>query len=641
MRDDGDARWPAVTRPPLVRHLPTLPLIATALAVTVLAWPVPANRTHTLDHAWMIGLHQAASQQLGFGVDIVFTYGPLGFLAWPTPFVGPTSALAFGVTLAIYAAVSIVLLAAARRRMPLLPAAVVALALARGLLIVEPFEALQLILFAVCLDLLARGSVARSRAYAPVLGAVAGAILLGKLSTGVFGAAFGLLAVVSTAPRPGRGLAVFATSGTAVFLGLWLVVGQPLADLPAYVRGSLQIISGYSDAMQPSMSIRDVAFPAFVAVGAVLVLAAWWTSDDWSRKRRLALAAAVGLLVFSMWKFHPAAAITILALASFVALLGGGTTGRRLVVGCAVVVLAAMVVTPRPLVQYLDAPSSVERFVRQASTAGRWWSWSRSAESTSASLRQQLDVPPDLVAQLTGKTVHIDPWSADVATALPEMRWQPMPIFQTYSAYTPYLDDLNAASLRAPDRPQRILRESTGSASGSRRANDVGIRGRFYWQESPAAAVERLCRYRELGVSARWQVLGATGEACGPERAIGTVSAVWGESVEVPDPPSPEDMVVVRIRGVNSGLVPRARATLWRGATWYMRLDDVRYALVPDTASQPLALVVPAAAQGSEPFAFGPPVRRITVYPAGESGGGGTLVYSFSAMSVPRLSAPG
>ena len=54
--------------------------------LTILAWPIadlPARAT--LDGSWQIALHLAAERGLRHGVEIVFTYGPLGFLGFRTP----------------------------------------------------------------------------------------------------------------------------------------------------------------------------------------------------------------------------------------------------------------------------------------------------------------------------------------------------------------------------------------------------------------------------------------------------------------------------------------------------------------------------------------------------------------------------
>ena len=57
-----------------------LKLAVAVLTILVLTWPINTAQRVTTDSGWQIGLHQAIADGLPFGQDIVFTYGPLGFL---------------------------------------------------------------------------------------------------------------------------------------------------------------------------------------------------------------------------------------------------------------------------------------------------------------------------------------------------------------------------------------------------------------------------------------------------------------------------------------------------------------------------------------------------------------------------------
>jgi hypothetical protein len=291
------------------------------------------------------------------------------------------------------------------------------------------------------------------------------------------------------------------------------------------------------------------------------------------------------------------------------------------------------VVHPAPQ-RYADVALSATEFRRQAEDSLMPWRWADATELTRGRLREIFQVPPDIVARLEGRTVHVDPYSSAVAAAYPVFTWRPLPVFQTYSAYTPALDELNADLLRSPDRPERILRYFQDEGMDGQRPISHAVDGRLYWFESPAATLERLCRYREIAASPRWEVLAATGRECGTPVPLGTVTATFGEAVTVPQARSPDDMVVVRIRGIGDGLLAKLRATLWRAATWHIVLDGFRYRLVPGTAPDGLVLSVPAFAQGTGSFVFGPPVRTIEVR-GSRFGGDGRLTFEFEAVPVP------
>src|SRR6476659_6043695 len=88
----------------LVRnHRDAISTLLVAIVVLALVWPVlSAPARIGLDPSWQMGLHLAAWADLRYGVDVVFTYGPLGFLGFSQPLLGFTSRLAFLATAAAY-----------------------------------------------------------------------------------------------------------------------------------------------------------------------------------------------------------------------------------------------------------------------------------------------------------------------------------------------------------------------------------------------------------------------------------------------------------------------------------------------------------------------------------------------------------
>ena len=64
---------------------PHAPALLAAALVTLASWPVTGDMRPRLDldGAWEIALRQALHDGLNFGPDVLFTYGPLGFLREP------------------------------------------------------------------------------------------------------------------------------------------------------------------------------------------------------------------------------------------------------------------------------------------------------------------------------------------------------------------------------------------------------------------------------------------------------------------------------------------------------------------------------------------------------------------------------
>ena len=176
------------------------------------------------------------------------------------------------------------------------------------------------------------------------------------------------------------------------------------------------------------------------------------------------------------------------------------------------------------------------------------------------------------------------------------MRWSPLPVFQSYSAYTTALDELNAERLRSAAAPTRILRERFDDVDGTPYAVDR----RFVWFESPAAMLETFCRYDELAANDRWQVLGRTTRSCGAPEVISTDVGAGGRVRRRPRRDAARRFVIVRITGFPDGILDKLRTLAFRADEWYVEMPDRgRFRLVPGTADDGLILAVPP---GSAPI---------------------------------------
>jgi hypothetical protein len=606
-----------------------IPIIA--IAIAALAWPfLGAPVRIGLDPSWQVGLHLAAMSSLRQGVDFVFTYGPLGFLSVPQPYLGFTSLLALIASFAVYAALSGVMLLAATRIMPFWAAALLTLVVARSFSGLAVPEALQAFVFVLAVEAIASPLPRRFMAIVVLLGVLTGVALLVKLNVGVFVAAAAGIAVLTVATPVWRGLAIYAGSATVTTLGLWVVSDQRLSDLGAYAWGAYQNISGYSEALGTvTPPERQWAFIAFAAVAGLIAVVAWQLRIDLRTRQRMGLIALGSVFAYAMWKTgftreHPATTFATFAIVPF-SLLRSSRNARFVVVSIICAGIAFLGVTHYPLRSYLDVPGSVTSLVGEMREGIGPRLASRAAERTRAQLRSRYALPPDILTAVAGHRVHIDPNEVALAFAYPEIRWAPLPIFQSYDVVTPALDELNAARLRSSEAPDRIIREFVpwpdppdvvrqqfGRPLRPGEVVPLTVDARFRWFESPAATLETFCRYRQVAATPRWQVLERTSASCGPSQPIATVTAQAGTAVPVPQA-STDAFLVVRIHGITGSGRERLKAILYKGTEWYVKLDDTRYRLVPGTAADGLILAVPPSVDGSYPFAFGAPIRTISV----------------------------
>ena len=101
--------------------------------------------------------------------------------------------------------------------------------------------------------------------------------------------------------------------------------------------------------------------------------------------------------------------------------------------------------------------------------------------------------------------------------------WHPVPVFQTYAAFTPSLDHLNAATLRSPTGPGAVI--SFDRATDDNRNPD--------W-ESPEYEVALACNFEETAAQGDARVFERRSDLCGDAVPLSEVTVRAGEQIDVP-----------------------------------------------------------------------------------------------------------
>ncbi len=577
---------------------PHAPALLAAALVTLASWPVTGDMHPRLDldGAWEIGLRQALHDGLDFGPDVVFTYGPLGFLREPL-LVYPWSArLAFAWGALVQFALVATLIWGLRKTFgSLLIAALVALLLAAAI-VQEPTV---VIAFTGCVALtagLVRGRHAQLVALG--LGALCGIELLSKLNAGI---TLGLLAIVAVAaaPSPRRALATLCAGGALAAIAIgWLATGQSGGAIGPYLKGSLEVVSGYSDAMSfEDPNVGWEFWAAFLVIGLGFA-AAWHAGWTLPGRAKAGLLGLWAVLAFTSFKAgfvrHDPAHANIF----FASLLGGlvafGWAPHRARTAWLVGAIFALALFSSLRKDPADLISPVARathMVDQARLLADGPATRKGIEAARAERAEKEQLDQRFHAAIGDGTVHVEPLDAGLPWAQ-GLRWRPLPVFQSYSAYTADLDERNAAAVRSPSGPDFVLRENGPTFSDRNPLFDA-----------PAAMRETLCHFREVRPLGRWILLERTAPRCGALKLFKTVEARLGVPAPVPAAPDGSSAVVVRIDGIGVTGLERLRAAIYRAVPRSITLDGGRvYPLVPGTAEDGLVLRVPPSADYSKPF---------------------------------------
>jgi hypothetical protein len=594
---------------------------AVALAIMLLAWQgaslMPAAG---VDASWMAGLSMAVHNGVSFGDHAIFTFGPLGFLAVPSIWYGGLGIASFAYLIMVRLALALLLFASLRRTFGGLAAFVIAVVVAGP----ASFQA-ETVLVLIGLVLAATSELEHHQlvAVSAAGGAFAGFESLAKLSVVPSVSAMTAIFVLGFRGRRRDCTAAALVSGFGVFLIGSFASGQTLSSLPDYIRNAIQIASGYSSAMSVSLGHGwEVA-----ATAVAFVFGIWGALHmTETASRRWVIVLLWTAFWFCAFKEGFVRQDPGHESVFFGAMLGGFAafrwrwTHRVPALACATALLIFVLAARGESFGSLVHPVAS---VRQAFHEG---SDALSPTSVIADGREHIQRIEPLdrqsLALLAGHTTAPYPTELALAWAY-RLKWDPVPVLQSYSAYTSKLDGVDASFLSSSHAPQRMLlrRES-------------GIDGRVVSFDQGETNRTILCRYREVHSSGMFAVLELSPNRCSASRPLLTLHADWGQSVGVPGPPDAHSLVFVRIKGASVSGLERLRALLFKPHQRFVAINGRPFRLVEGTAADGLPLRATAGYDYSPPFNFAPDARTIAVWKQGQPATGGQPVtFEFYSLS--------
>lgn len=424
-----------------------------------------------LDPSWVAVLTHGAGQGWQWGKDIVFNYGPSGFL-WNRLFDEQVmvatmtlqfllaGSLAWGVSCLLFTLPPLVALVA-------YPPVVLGIVMSRDCF----FFVLPLL---VALGHFRRPNPVSIIALLPVVVA-AGAASTVKLTYGVAGLM--ILGIVDMHRLSGRHWPIYTPVLLLAFFTFHFINGQNLAAFPDFLRLSLEIIAGHSSAMAAAGSWWELL--VFIGLSVMAILLLIW--NVWQQKRIqtwmgyghwLALLLVLSGFWFINFKqgfvrhdLHSVAAWGSLAVVSAVVaatVLWQPPARRGLFAGMlAVAIIAAFTGLWRWQLGGGPTVTTLIQMVFHHQPAREWQNirdWFKSPADWKARLNQQRD---NALARIRDQ-YPLPPLrgSVDVIPSIQSVilahgyDYRPRPVFQEYVAYTPKLIATNQAFLkseRAPD----------------------------------------------------------------------------------------------------------------------------------------------------------------------------------------------
>lgn len=225
-------------------------------SLAIMPW-APGFPNEALEPSWQLGMNYAAAARLRFGTDIVFTFGP--FSAAYTRAYYPGT---FVPALVINALLTALLIGGVARQLREQKGRIAAI-ITWGMLIVLSAafymkDAIFLMAPYIAFLCLRTESATKRLGWLSILSLIVlSAISLVKISFAI--AALGVLLIFLIFHHGSilsRLIPILVY--TIATVGLWLLSGQEIADLPRYIVASIPITTGYADAMSISGSPLSV-----------------------------------------------------------------------------------------------------------------------------------------------------------------------------------------------------------------------------------------------------------------------------------------------------------------------------------------------------------------------------------------------
>ncbi len=231
--------------------------------VTYVFLPIPAVRPG-LDESWRAFLTWAVEHHKQFGTEVIFSYGPWGFLLEPR---GTVSAYPWQIlgrlVVALAGASGIGLLGASWVR-PATPRWIWA---ATIVVLAEPTTLIPVLLF-LC-TMFPGGIESRWKGLVVILIAIAaGLVACTKLTC------FLLVAALIPLLLLRKGLAIIVSISVASFFLFWFAAGQGVSNLPAFLSQSMEISRGFTSAMVKGRPTFELLLALMVCGMPLLQLAA-------------------------------------------------------------------------------------------------------------------------------------------------------------------------------------------------------------------------------------------------------------------------------------------------------------------------------------------------------------------------------
>jgi hypothetical protein len=453
-----------------------------------------------LDPSWMYALNYFFFKHMQFGKDVLYTYGPLGFLGSPQPL---GNNLLFGIcfNLGAYALLvfSIVCLL-----MPILkgkrPLIMALYTIFSYWILTKCNNNLAYIPALLIPVLLLNYDAGGKPVFLFLAAAAVSALFLIKMGWGIVGLSFLasyliLKLIIERKYRLFFGLFSFII---VLFFAFWVLIYHNFNGLQGYIVSSFQFLQGHNSAMSIDPG-NDDSVLYFLNVLFIIALFAWALKG----KKIVVITFIFVLPLAITFKYafgrqdvwHTLEFITFLLFYFFAVMIQKSAVGKKIIVG--VIFLLTLLSfftlknTPNFIAWSLDF--GYKKGIKNLyNSSFGYHAWKRKLLHTSEQTLEKEVLPKGIVDEIKQQPVDVYPWDSTYIAAN-NLHWRSRPVFQSTAAYTPYLDGANCNFFKGTDAPKYIVwvKEGWGGAMNS-------IDGRYLLNDEPETVYAIINEYEPI-----------------------------------------------------------------------------------------------------------------------------------------------
>jgi hypothetical protein len=325
---------------------------------------------------------------------------------------------------------------------------------------------------------------------------------------------------------------IFWLSGTYIgsMLLLLYLTGQRISIFPVYLRNSLEISSGYNSAMSLNGPNKQV-LAGLCVLGLLLIIL---VDSILKHKKDLAFFILLNAgFIFVGFKHgfvrhdgHVYIFFANMLLLLLVLSFKLKEESRRILQHSSFVLICVLIGFMYSKYPHLLVPNVKQKYNNICSAISLVKADSRERVKIIEDVKNKMidtyGLDKKTIEYIDNKSINMIPWEIALPYAY-NMNWSPMPVFQSYSAYTPKLDLINAGYFKRNTSPE-VLLYSTET-----------IDGRYHLFDAPETFKAILNNYEPVLIDKNYLLLEKRDKPdTVAQELISTIDARIGESIPVP-----------------------------------------------------------------------------------------------------------